>query len=140
MQLSAQLSQIAWPVLLGWASIAAGLALAVQTLGFGRPKAGVAHMLRAYRPADWSQRQPSQERRQPMDATLQLQKVVAIAETGLARIESVADLHARAAGELEAVDDALIRMLAGFTPDEILSVRQHEADPAAAPVTQPLAA
>ena len=140
MQLSAQLSQTAWHALLGWASIVVGLALAVQTLGFGRPRPGVAHLLRAYRPAEWSQRQSAHERTRPMDPARQWQRVVAIAEMGFARTEVVADLQARAAEELEAVDDALLHLLADFTPNEILSVRQREIDPASAPIAQPLAA
>ena len=127
-------------ILLGWALIVAGIALAVQTLGFGRPKSGVAHILRAYRPAEWSQRQTAHERTRPMDLTRQWQRVAAIAETGFARIEEVADLHARATEELEAVDDALLRLLADFTPDAMLSVRQREAGSDPAPVAQPLAA
>ena len=59
---------------------------------------------------------------------------------GIARIEGAADLHARATEELEAVDDALIRLLADFTPDAMLSLRQREAEMLSAPAAEPLAA
>lgn len=140
MQLSAQILQAGWHILVGWALILGGIALAVQTLRIGRPKSGVAHILRAYRPAEWSQRRTAHERTRPLDLSRQWQKLTAIAETGFARAEEVADLHARAAEELEAVDDALLQLLADFTPDAMLSVRQREAGPDPAPVAQPLAA
>jgi hypothetical protein len=75
-----------------------------------------------------------------MDLASQWQKVAAIAERGFAQVEAVAGLQARAAQELEAVDDALIRLLADFTPDAMLSVRQHKVGPASAPIGEPLAA
>ena len=140
MQLSAQILQADWHVLLGWASIAAGLALAVQALLFGRPRPGAAHILRAYRPAEWSARQSAHERVRPMDPATQVQRLTAIAERRLIQIGAVADLHARAAAELEAVDDALVRLLADFTPDAMQSVRQREVEPAPAPLAEPLAA
>jgi len=142
MQLAAQFLQAGWHDLLGWALIAAGIALAAQTLGFGRRRPGAAHILRAYRPAEWSQRQSAHERTPPMDAATQWFKVVAFVERGFAQIEMTADLHARAAEELEAVDDALVRLLADHAPDSIVPVRQREVDPAPtpAPIAQPLAA
>jgi hypothetical protein len=140
MQLSAQIVQAGWHDLLGWALIVAGIALAAQTLGFGLPRPGAAHILRAYRPAEWSQRQAAHERTRPMDPARQWQRVAAIAERGFVQAEAAANLHARAAKELEAVDDALVRLLADFTPDAMLSVRQREVGPAPVPMTQPLAA
>jgi hypothetical protein len=138
MQLFAQMLQAVWCDVLGWALIAAGLALAVHTLGFGQPKSGAAHILRAYRPVEWSQQhQSAHERTRPMDLSRQWLRVAAIAEMGIARIEGAADLHARATEELEAVDDALIRLLADFTPD---SLRQREAETLSAPAAEPLAA
>src|SRR5258708_39270398 len=112
MQLSAQILHAGWHDLLGWALIVAGIALAVQTLGLGLPRPGAAQILRAYRPAEWSARQSAHERTRPMDLACQWQRVATIAETGFAQVEAISDLHARAAQELEAVDDALIRLLA----------------------------
>jgi hypothetical protein len=141
MQLFAQLLQADWHALLGSVLIVAAIALAVQTLGgFGRPRPGVVHILRAYRPAEWSQRQSAHEHTRPMDLATQWQRVAAIAERGFVLMETVGDLHARAAEELEAVDDALIRLLEDFTPDAIASVRQLEFDSASVPIAQPLAA
>ena len=141
MQLSAQLLQTDWHVLLGSALIAAGIALAVQTLGgFRRPRPGAAHILRAYRPVEWSQRQSAHEQTRPMDLASQWQRVAAIAERGFVQVETIADLHARAAGELEAIDDALGRLLAEYAPGAMLSVPLGAVGPASAPTAQPLAA
>ena len=136
MQLSAQILHAGWHDLLGWALIVAGIALAVQTLGFGLPRPGAAHILRAYRPAEWS----AHERTRPMDSASQWQRVATIVETGFAQVEGIADLHARAAQELEAVDDALIRLLADFRPDAMLAARQREVVPASPSIAEPLAA
>jgi hypothetical protein len=140
MQLSAQILQAGWHDLLGWVLIVAGIALTVQTLGFGRPRPGVAHILRSYRPAEWSARQSAHERVRPMDPASQLQRLTAIAEKGFARVELVADMHARAAQELEAVDDALVRLLAEYAPGAMVPAHQSEVGPALAPITEPLAA
>jgi hypothetical protein len=140
MQLSAQILQVGWHDLLGWALIAAGIAVAVQTLGFGRQRPGVAHILRAYRPAEWSASQSAHERTRPMDPVRQLQRLTAIAERGFAQTEVIAALHARATQELEAVDDALVRLLADYAPSATLPALQHEVAPASAPVAEPLAA
>src|ERR1700694_3360811 len=105
MQLSAQILQAGWHDLLGLGLIVAGIALAVQTLGFGGPKPGVAHILRAYRPAEWSARQCAHEHTRPMDPTSQWQRLTAVAEKGFAQTELAARLHASAAAELEAVDE-----------------------------------
>jgi hypothetical protein len=43
---------------------------------------------------------------------LQWQRLEAIAERGFAQAETAADLHARAAQELDAIDDALTSLLA----------------------------
>ena len=141
MQLSAQIVQTDWHVLFGSVLIVAGLALAVQTLGGARwPRPGVAHILRAYRPVEWSARQSAHERTRPMDQGSQWQMLTAIAEKGFAQIEMVADLHARAAQELEAADDALVRLLADHAPGAMLPARRHEVAPAPAPIAEPLAA
>lgn len=140
MQLSAQILQADWHVLLGWASIAAGLAVAAQALGLGRSRGATTHILRAYRPAEWSAHQSGRERVRPMDPARQVQRLVAIAESRVAQVGVVADLHARAAAEVEAVDDALVGLLADFTPDAIRSVRQRETADAPAPIAEPLAA
>ena len=139
MQLSAQILQNGWHVMLGWALIAIGIALAVQTLvGLRGPRSGAAHIMRAYRPAEWSASQSAHERTRPMDPASQLQRLTAIVERRFAKVEAITDMHARAAAEVEAVDAALGRLLADFTPDAILSVRQREADPAR--LAEPLAA
>jgi hypothetical protein len=140
MQLSTQILQGGWHDLLGLALIIAGIALAVQTLGFGRPKSGVAHILRAYRPAEWSARQCAHEHTRPMDPATQLQRLTAIAEKGFAQIELAAELHARAAEELEAADEALVRLLAEHTPGVSQPAPGHNVLPAPAPTAQPLAA
>jgi hypothetical protein len=140
MQLAVQIILAGWHDVLGWALIVAGIALAGQALGFIRPRPGVAHVLRTYRPVDWSRQQSAHERTRPMDPDSQWQRVVAVAERGFAQIELIADLHADAAQELEAADDALARLLAVFKPDEMLSIRQYPVDPAPTPIIQPLAA
>jgi hypothetical protein len=140
MQLSAQILQAGWHDLLGWALIVVGIALAVQTLGFGRPRSRVAHILRAYRPEEWLARQSAHERVPPMDPASQLQRLTAIAEKAFAQTQAIADQHARAAQELEAVDEALVRLLADYAPRTTLPARQHEVAPAPTPIAQPLAA
>ena len=140
MQLFAQMLLAGWHDLLGWVAIVAGIALAVHTLGFGQPAAGAAHILRAYRPAEWSARQAAHERTRPLDPASQLERVVAVAESGFARIASVADLHALAAQELEAVDDAVMRLLEDFAPNTTLSISHGEVGPGPAPAAKPLAA
>jgi hypothetical protein len=140
MQLSAQILQAGWQDLLGWASIAAGLALALQTLaGARRPKPSVAHILRAYRPAEWSARLSAHERVRPMDPASQVQRLTAIAEQGFTQVEVIAELHARAAQELEAVDEALVRLLADYAPGTMLPAPPRDA-PAPVPIAEPLAA
>jgi hypothetical protein len=140
MQLSAQILQAGWHDLLGWALIVVGIALAVQTLGFGRPRSRVAHILRAYRPEEWLARQSAHERVPPMDPASQLQRLTAIAEKAFAQTQAIADQHARAAQELEAVDEALVRLLADYAPRTTLPASQHEVAPAPTPIAQPLAA
>jgi hypothetical protein len=140
MDISAHVLQANWHVLLGWASIVAGIAIAVHALVFDRPRPGIAHILRSYRPADWSAHQSAHERVRPMDSMSQLQRLTDIAERGFAQIEAVADLHLRAAQELEAVDDGLVRLLAIHDPSALPPPRQHEVVPAPAPLAEPLAA
>jgi hypothetical protein len=140
MQFLEQLLNTGWHDLLGWTSIVAGLAVAVHALAFSRPRPGAAHILRAYRPAEWSARQSTHERIRPMDQVVQWERVAAIVERGFVQVEAIADLQARAAQELEAVDDGLIRLLAEFKPDAMRSVRQVEPRPAPAPIAEPLAA
>jgi hypothetical protein len=117
MQPAAQLLQAGWHDLVGWMLIVSASALALHTLGFGRPRRGAAHILRAYRPADWRQRRGAHGRIRPRkEDHHQWQILEAIAERGFAHAEAAADLHARAAQELEAVDKALSGLLAQFTP------------------------
>ena len=140
MQLSAQILQAGWHDLLGWALIVVGIALAVQTLVFVRPRSRVAHILRAYRPEEWLARQSAHERVPPMDPASQLQRLTAIAEKAFTQTQAIADQHARAAQELEAADDALVRLLADFGPGTMLPASQYEVTPAPAPLAEPLAA
>jgi hypothetical protein len=140
MQLSARILQAGLHDLTGWVLIAIGMALAVQALGFSRRRPGVAHILRSYRPAEWSARQFAHERVRPMDPDSQWRKLTSIAETGFVQAGSIADLHARAAQELEAVDDALVQLLADYAPGAALLDPPHEIAPAPAPVAEPLAA
>ncbi len=140
MQLSAQILQAGWHDLLGWALIVVGIALAVQTLVFVRPRSRVAHILRAYRPEEWLARQSAHERVPPMDPSSQLQRLTAIAEKAFTQTQAIADQHARAAQELEAADDALVRLLADFGPGTMLPASQHKVTPAPAPLAEPLAA
>jgi len=140
MQLSAQILQAGWHDLLGWALIVVGIALAVQTLVFVRPRSRVAHILRAYRPEEWLARQSAHERVPPMDQSSQLQRLTAIAEKAFTQTQAIADQHARAAQELEAADEALVRLLADYAPGTMLPAGQHEVAPAPAPIAEPLAA
>ena len=140
MQLSAQILQAGWHDLLGWALIVVGIALAVQTLVFVRPRSRVAHILRAYRPEEWLARQSAHERVPPMDPSSQLQRLTAIAEKAFTQTQAVADQHARAAQELEAADEALVRLLADFGPGTMLPASQHVVTAAPAPLAEPLAA
>jgi hypothetical protein len=140
MQPAVQLLQAGWHDLLGWMLIVTGTALAVHTLGLGRARTGAAHILRAYRPADWYQRHQAHGRMRPMKGDHQWQRLEAIAERGFAQAETAADLHARAAQELEAVDDALAGLLAEYAPASAPSSQQPDAAPLPAPAPAPLAA
>ena len=141
MQLSAQILQTDWHALLGWALIAGGLALAVHTLvGIRRPRSGAAHILRAYRPADWSASQPAGRDARPMGSADQWQRLAAIVERGFVHSQTVVALQARAALELEAVDYALSELLAAWSQDTHLLPRPEEAAVAPAPIAQPMAA
>ena len=69
--------------------------------------------------------------------------MAAIVERGFVQVEAIADLQVRAARELEAVDDGLIRLLAEYKPDAMRSIRQTKSllpAPAPAPSAEPLAA
>jgi hypothetical protein len=115
MQPALQLLQAGWHDLVGWMLIVSAAALALHTLGFDRPRGRAAHILRAYRPADWRQRHGAHGRIRPMQGDHhQWHRLEAIAERGLAQAETAADLHARAAQELAAVDAALTGLLAQY--------------------------
>jgi len=139
MQPAVQLLQAGWHDLVGWMLILAGTALAVHTLGPGRARRRAAHILRAYRPADWHQRHWTHRRMRPMHGDHQWLRLEAIAERGFAQAETAADLHARAAEELQAIDDALTGLLA-LHPRGAPSSRRPDAAPLAAPDPAPLAA
>src|SRR5882724_1649396 len=114
--------QISAQILLGWASIAAGITLAAHTLGLSPPRPRVAGILRSHRPAE----RPAHERVRPMDPAGELQRLTAIAESGFAQIELIAELHGRAAQELEAADDGLARLLAEYAPGATLPAPRRE--------------
>src|SRR5262245_34508156 len=120
--------QAGWCELLGALLIVAGAALAVRALGFGRVRAGSAHILRAYRPAEWC-RQSAPARLRPMGEEHQWQKLAAILERGFAQVEAAADLHARAAEALEAVDNEVRGLRADYARGKALSPRPRDMQP-----------
>jgi len=64
----------------------------------------------------------------------QWQKLAAIVERGFAQVEAAADLHARAAETLEAVDNEVRGLRADYAPGKALSPRPRDRQPAAAPL------
>jgi hypothetical protein len=70
----------------------------------------------------------------------QWQRLEAIAERGFAQAETAAYLHARAAQELEAIDDALTSLLALYALASAPSSQQPAGVPLPAPAPAPLAA
>jgi len=139
MQPAVQLLQAGWHDLVGWMLIASGTALALHTLGLGSTRGGAAHILRAYRPADWRQHRGGNGRIRPMKGDHhQWEMLEAIAERDFAQAETAADLHARAAQELEAVEVALTGLLAQHPPASAPSSQQPAGVPLPAPA--PLAA
>jgi len=139
MQPAVQLLQAGWHDLVGWMLIVSATALALHTLGFDRTRGGAAHILRAYRPADWRRRHGAMGRIRPKKGDHhQWQRLQAIAERGIAQAETAADLHARAAQELEAVADALAGLLAQYPPASAPSSQRPAGAPLPAPA--PLAA
>ena len=139
MQPAVQLLQAGWHALIGWMLIVSAIALAVHTLGLGRTRREAAHILRAYRPADWRQRHGAHGRIRPMKGDRQWQILEAIAERGFTQAETAAELHARAAHELEAVEDAMTDLLAQYAPASA-PARQPDAASLPAPAPAPLAA
>jgi hypothetical protein len=140
MQPAVQLLQAEWQNLLGWMLIVTGTLLAVHTLGFAGVGARASHVVRIYRPAEWCRRQPARARSRPMDPQHQWEKLATIAERGVAQVETIVDLHTRAAQALEAVDAALSGLLAQYGPGKALSPPQHDTQPGPAPAPTPLAA
>jgi len=141
MQPAVQLLQAGWHDLVGWMLIVGATALALHTLGRGRTRGRAAHILRAYRPADWRQRHDAHGRIRPMKVDHhQWQILEAIAERGFAQAETAARLHARAAQELEAIDDALTGLLALYALASTPSSQQPAGVPLPAPTPAPLAA
>jgi len=135
MQPAVQLLLAGWHNHAGWMLIVTGTALAVHTLGFRGVRPRAAHILRAYRPAEWCQRQSAHGRVRPMKGEQQWRKLTAIAERGFAQAEAAAELHARAQQELEAVEDALIRLLAEHARGNTLP--QPQPDTASLPASAP---
>ncbi|MBO0740580.1 MAG: hypothetical protein J2P51_04040 [Hyphomicrobiaceae bacterium] len=112
-----ELLQAGWHDLIGWMLIVSGTALALDALGLGRTRHGVAHLLRAYRPADWRQHHGAHGRARPLTGDHRQWRILeAIAERGFAQAEMAADLHARAQLELDAVEAALTSLLAQHLP------------------------
>src|SRR5262245_32288180 len=107
-----ELLQAGWHHLVGWMLIVSATALALDTLGLGRTRTDAAQILRVYRPADWRQRHGANGRMRLKGDRQQWRILEAIAERGIAQAETAADLHARAQHELDAVDDALMSLLA----------------------------
>jgi len=141
MQPAVQLLQAGWHDLVGWMLIVGATALALHTLGRGRTRGRAAHILRAYRPADWRQRHGMHGRIRPMQGDhRQWQRLEAIAERGFAQAETAARLHARAAQELEAIDDALTGLLALYALASTPSSQQPAGVQLPAPTPAPLAA
>jgi hypothetical protein len=136
MQPAVQLLQAGWHDLVGWMLIVSGTALALHTLGLGSTRGGAAHILRAYRPADWRQHRGAHRRIRPMKGDHHHWEMLeAIAERGFAQAETAADLHARAAQELEAVEDALSGLLAQYPPSSAPSSQQPVGAPLPAPAS-----
>jgi hypothetical protein len=141
MQSAVQLLQAGWHDLVGWMLIVGATALALHTLLHRRTRGRAAHILRAYRPADWRQRHGMHGRIRPMQGDhRQWQRLEAIAERGFAQAETAAYLHARAAQELEAIDDALTSLLALYALASAPSSQQPAGVPLPAPAPAPLAA
>ncbi len=98
--------------LLGWVLIAGGLALAVHTLtAAAGPSPPVVDLARAPRPADREVRPPAPAAIPRFDAAWHWQRLVDIADLRLAQAETIAELHARAAAELHAAEQALRQLL-----------------------------
>ena len=139
MQPAVQLLQAEWQNLLGWMLIVTGTLLAVHTLGFASG-ARPTPTARVYRSAEWCRRQPARARTRPTDPQHQWEKLAAIAERGVAQVETIVDLHTRAAQALGAVDEALSGLLAQYGPGKALCAPQYDTQPGPAPAPTPLAA
>jgi hypothetical protein len=70
----------------------------------------------------------------------QWRKLTAIAERGFAQAEAAAELHARAQQELEAIEDAMIDLLAEHARGNPLAQRQRDTASLPASAPAPLAA
>jgi hypothetical protein len=127
--------------LLGWVLIAAGLALAVDTLtGIRRPRSSVVHIFRAYRAADWSASQSARTFVRPMPPVDQWQRLSAIIDSDMARSQNVLELHAQATLQLESVDDGMSELLAAWREYRSIPPQPDRTAVAPVPSTQPLAA
>jgi hypothetical protein len=105
MQLTATVLQGGWSELIGSLLVATGLAIASWTLGGNGASARAFGVGRPF-PA-----RPSQTAARWFNPASQLRRLAGIAEDGFVRIESVADLHARATDAVGAADDAVTRLL-----------------------------
>jgi hypothetical protein len=134
-----QVLQNDWTEPAGWALIAAGLALALWTLGEkSRSRLGPALDRRAHGAAT--------RHACRIEPGSEWQRLVDIVEGGLARTETLVDAQARAVEEIEAADGAVGRLLAecaAFMPSGaaiLLQGRAIDLQPASEPVARPLAA
>jgi hypothetical protein len=75
-----------------------------------------------------------------MKGEQQWRKLTAIAERGFAQAEAAAELHVRAQQELEAVEDAMINLLAEHARGNALPRPQHDSASVPASAPAPLAA
>jgi hypothetical protein len=140
MQFFAVLLQGGVTSLLGWVLIAGGLALAAHTLtSFARPSRRAARLLRAYRPSAWGAPQPALTAAPHLDAAGQWQRLVDIADGGLAQVDTIAELHARAASELQAAEQALRQLLDEWGDGPTLEAQPEPLAPPAS-ASHPLAA
>ncbi len=126
--------------LLGWVLIAGGLALAVHTLAAAAgPSPPVVDLARVPRPADREVRPPAPAATPRFDAAWHWQRLVDIADLRLAQAETIAELHARAAAELHAAEQALRQLLDEWGLEPAAELQSEPLGPLT-PSPRPLAA
>ncbi|HZT47593.1 MAG TPA: hypothetical protein VFA64_06440 [Hyphomicrobiaceae bacterium] len=126
--------------LLGWVLIAGGLALAVHTLAAAAgPSPPVVDLARVPRPADREVRALAPAATPRFDAAWHWQRLVDIADLRLAQAETIAELHARAAAELHAAEQALRQLLDEWGLEPAAELQSEPLGPLT-PSPRPLAA